>query len=161
MSSITHKAASAEGAQTGTAEVSLTRLYVLRASYLLLVIGLGAMTLPELLSHPLITRGVIPSLLGGVWVLAFLGLRYPLQMLPLLLFEFAWKTIWFFDYGLPQWRAGYITSQFTEDLTAIGVGVILMPLVIPWGYVVRHYFMQPGERWSGSAPRSSRSPKVA
>ena len=38
-------------------------------------------------------RGVIPSLLGGVWLQAFIGLKYPLQMLPLLVFEFAWKTI--------------------------------------------------------------------
>src|SRR5205085_4245783 len=67
-------------------EVSLVRLYVLRATYLLLVIGLGAVNLPELVRHGPTARGVIPSLLGGIWLLAFVGLRYPLQMLPLLLF---------------------------------------------------------------------------
>jgi hypothetical protein len=128
-------------------EVSLVRLYVLRATYLLLVIGLGGMIVPDLVSHPLISRGVIPSLLGAIWVLAFLGLKYPLQMLPLLMFEFAWKTIWLFDYGLPQWSAGQLPPTFADDFFAIGAGVILMPLVIPWGYAWRHYVKQPGDRW--------------
>lgn len=128
-------------------EVSLTRLYVLRATYLLLVIGLGAMIVPALLSHPVISRGVIPSLLGGVWLLAFLGLKYPLQMLPLLMFEFAWKTLWLLAFGLPQWLAGQLPPTFADDSFSIGMGVILMPLVIPWGYVYRQYVKQPGARW--------------
>jgi hypothetical protein len=128
-------------------EVSLLRLYVLRATYLLLVVGVGAMVVPEILSHALTSRGVIPTLLGGVWALAFLGLRYPLQMLPLLMFEFAWKSIWMIAYGLPQWSSGQLPPTFAEDFLNIGFGVILMPLVIPWGYVWRHYVKRPGERW--------------
>ena len=128
-------------------EVSLLRLYVLRAAYLLLVIGLGAMILPEILSHPLTSRGVIASLLAAVWALALLGLRYPLQMLPLLMFEFAWKSIWMVAYGLPQWSSGQLPPTFAEDFFNIGVGVVLMPLVIPWGYVWRHYAKRPGARW--------------
>ena len=128
-------------------EVSLVRLYVLRATYLLLVIGLGAMIVPELVGHAVISRGVIPSLLGAVWLLAFVGLKYPLEMLPLLLFEFAWKTLWMLAYGLPQWSAGQLPPTFGEDSFNIGLGVILMPLVIPWGYVYRHYLKDPGARW--------------
>jgi hypothetical protein len=128
-------------------EVSLVRLYVLRATYLLLVIGLGAMIVPDLVSHPLISRGVIPSLLGAVWVLAFVGLKYPLEMLPLLMFEFVWKTIWAVAYGLPQWSAGQLPPTFADDSFAIGLGVILMPLVIPWGYVFRHYMKRSGAPW--------------
>ena len=128
-------------------EVSLARLYVLRATYLLLVIGLGAMIVPTVLSHPVISRGVIPSLLGAVWLLAFLGIRYPLGMLPLLMFEFAWKAIWMLAYGLPQWSSGQLPPTFAEDFFSIDFGVILMPLVIPWGYVYRHYLQQPGARW--------------
>lgn len=128
-------------------EVSIVRLYVLRATYLLLLVGLGAMVVPEILNHPLATRGVIPSLLGAIWLLAFLGLRYPLQMLPLLLFELAWKSIWMFAYGLDQWLAGQLPPTFADDFFAIGVGVILMPLVIPWGYVWHRYVRQPSERW--------------
>jgi hypothetical protein len=128
-------------------EVSVARLYVLRATYLLLVVGLGALIVPPLIDHAPMARGVIPSLLGGVWLLAFIGLKYPLQMLPLLMFEFAWKTIWLLAFGVPQWSAGQMPATFTEDFQNIAVGVILMPIVIPWGYVWRHYVKAPGDRW--------------
>jgi hypothetical protein len=135
------------------AEVSLVRLYVLRATYLLLVVGIGATIVPEILGHTLVSRGVIPSLLGALWALAFLGLRYPLRMLPLLMFEFAWKTIWLFAYGLPQRSAGQMPPTFANDFPAILAGVILMPLVIPWGYVWRHYVKRPGARWRSAEGR--------
>jgi hypothetical protein len=127
-------------------EVSLARLYILRAMYLLLVIGLGGMIVPEIVSHELTSRGVIPSLLGGVWVLAFLGLRYPLEMLPLLMFELAWKAIWMFAYGLPQWSAGQYPPNFAEDFFNIALGALLL-VVIPWPYVWRRYVERPGARW--------------
>jgi Ni/Fe-hydrogenase subunit HybB-like protein len=143
-----HDAATNETQQAHVAqEVSLARLYVLRATYLLLVIGLGALIVPEAVSHPVMSRGVIPSLLGAVWLLAFVGIKYPLEMLPLLMFELAWKSIWAVAYGLPQWSAGQLPPTFAEDAFNIGFGVILMPLVIPWGYVWRHYVKRPGARW--------------
>ena len=128
-------------------EVSLARLYVLRAMYLLLVIGGGIQFLPQLIGHDPTARGVIPSMLGAMWVLACFGLRYPLQMLPILLFELLWKTIWIIDYGLPQWRAGVHTMQSTEDFKAIAIFPVIVILVIPWGYVFRHYLKKPGARW--------------
>ena len=133
--------------KTADGEVSLVRLYVLRAAYLLLVVGLGAMIVPEIISHGLTTRGVIPSLLGAIWALALLGLRYPLLILPVLMFEFVWKAIWIVAYGLPQWSAGALPPTFAEDMFNMAFGVILMPLVIPWGYVWRHYVKAPAERW--------------
>ena len=75
-----------------------------------------------------------------------LGLRYPLAMLPLLMFELAWKMIWLVAYGLPQWSSGQRPPTFAEDSFNIGLGVILL-LVIPWGYVWRHYVQRPGDRW--------------
>jgi hypothetical protein len=128
-------------------EVSLARLYVLRAMYLLLIIGGGIVFLPQLIGHEPTARGVIPSMLGAVWVLACFGLRHPLQMLPLLLFELVWKTIWVIDYGLPQWKAGVNTPVFTEDFKAIAFAPLLLILIIPWGYVFRHYLKKPGPRW--------------
>src|ERR1700739_1442753 len=139
--------ASRPGTNSTEDEVSLVRLYVLRATYLLLVVGLGALIVPSLVNHQTMARGVIPSLLGGVWLLAFVGLKYPLQMLPLLVFEFAWKTIWLLAYGIPQWSAGQMPATFAEDFQNIVLGVIVMPIVIPWGYVYRRYVKQPADRW--------------
>jgi hypothetical protein len=139
--------ASEASAPRGEGEVSLVRLYVLRATYLLLIVGIGGMVGPEILNHPVTNRGVIAALLGGVGLLALLGLRYPLQMLPLLMFEFTWKVIWVAAYGVPQWSAGQLTPVTSEDLVNTLVGVILMPLVIPWPYVWRHYVRAPAERW--------------
>jgi hypothetical protein len=137
--SSTTAAATQSGTNRIAEEVSRMRLYLLRATYLLLVVGLGALIVPQLIDHAPMARGVIPSLLGGVWLLAFIGLKYPLQMLPLLMFEFAWKTIWLVVFGLPQWFAGQMPPTFTEDFQSIAFGVILMPIVIPWGYVYRRY----------------------
>jgi hypothetical protein len=127
-------------------ELPSWRLNALRLMYLVLVVGLGATIVPEIVSHRLADRGVIASLLGAVWLLAFLGLRYPLQMLPLLLFEFGWKALWMLAYGLPQWAAGQHPPTFSDDFFSIALGVILVPLVLPWPYVWRHYVRQPAER---------------
>ena len=132
--------------ETAASEVSLLRLYILRAMYLVLVVGLGALIVPEILDHEITSRGVIPALLGAVWLLAFIGLKHPLKMLPLLLFEFAWKAIWMLFYGLPQWSAGRYPSTFAEDFFNIAFGAVLL-VVIPWRYVWRHYIRAPGDRW--------------
>jgi len=144
---MTAMSASTLNSGVGDPKVSLLRLYVLRATYLLLVVGLGGMIVPQLFSHEPMSRGVIPSLLGAVWLLAIVGLRYPLQMLPVLMFELVWKTIWLFAFGLPQWSAGHVPPTFGEDIKAILGGVILMPIVIPWGHVYRHYIKASGDRW--------------
>ncbi|MET1110334.1 MAG: hypothetical protein ABWX67_02285 [Allosphingosinicella sp.] len=150
MASIAASLSPAPASDTG---VSFLRLCILRAAYLLLAIGLGAMIVPEILSHALTSRGVIASLLGALWLLALLGLRYPLEMLPLLMFELAWKLIWAIAYGLPQYSADRLPPTFAEDSFNIGFGVILMPLVIPWGFVWRRYFRRPGTPWTRTSNR--------
>jgi hypothetical protein len=137
-----------DGSATGAgSELSLLRLYILRAIYLLIAVAEGLIVAPALIYHEPTARGVIPSLLVAMCLLDLLGLKYPRQMLPLLLFEFVWKTIWFLAFGLPQWSAGQTPPTFAEDFPAILFGVVLMPFVIPWGYVWRHYVKASGDRW--------------
>lgn len=97
-------------------------------------------------------RGVVRSLLGAVALLAILGIRYPLQMLPLLLFELVWKAIWLISFGLPLWRADAFTAGTHQTWVDCLFGLILL-VVIPWGYVWRHYVTQPGDR-RGRAARA-------
>jgi len=63
------------------------------------------------------------------------------------MFELVWKTIWLIAFGLPQWSSGQVPPTFAEDFSNIVFGVVLMPLVIPWGYVYRHYVKQRANRW--------------
>ena len=130
-------------------EVSLARLYTLRICYLILAVGLGLYMWPSVIHHTAdlaITHGIQFSLLAGLGLTAVLGLRYPVQMLPLLLFELIWKTIYLLAFALPLWSAHQVTAAAGEDIRACLMVVIFIPL-IPWRYIARHYIMQPGNRW--------------
>lgn len=133
-------------------EVSTLRLHLLRAMYALIAVGLGVTIWPGILSPPddLSHMGsVVRSVLGAVALLALLGIRYPLKMLPLLFFELLWKSIWVLAFGLPLWSAGHLDPNTQETLTSCLMGVVLVPLVLPWRYVFTHYLKAPGERGGG------------
>lgn len=134
-------------------QVSLSRLYALRAGYLLIAIGLAATIWPLVINHSLqwpLMNSVVGSLLAAVSVLAALGIRYPLQMLPVLLFELAWKSIWLIAVALPLWSANQIDARTGETVRDCLLGGILIPL-IPWRYVVSQYVTKPGDRWTPPA----------
>lgn len=134
-------------------EVSIIRLYVLRATYLLIVVGVGAMIWPLLLDAPETAehfRGVTWCLLSTVAVLALLGLRYPLKMLPLLFFELLWKVTWLITIGVPLRIGGQLEGAFSDTWFANVMGLIIFSLAVPWGYVVRKYIRDPGDRWSSA-----------
>jgi hypothetical protein len=133
-------------------EVSLFRLYTLRICYLILAAGLGLYMWPIVIHHTsdlAVAHGIQYSLFAGLGLTAVLGLRYPVQMLPLLLFEFIWKTIYLLAFALPLWTAHQVTAATAQNIQACLVVVIFIPL-IPWRYVARHYLMQPGDRWKAN-----------
>ena len=140
-------------------EVSLFRLYALRAAYLLIAVGLAATVWPIVINHspqwPLM-NSVACSLLAAVSVLAAVGIRYPLQMLPVLLFEIVWKSIWLIAVALPLWSANQIDARTWETVRDCLFGAILIPL-IPWRYVISQYVTKPGDRWRRTAGTPSAS----
>ena len=70
-----------------------------------------------------------------------------LQMLPILLFELVWKTIWLIAVALPLWSANQINAQTWGTVTDCLLAAILIPM-IPWRYVIAEYVRKPGDRWS-------------
>ena len=128
-------------------EVPLWRLHLLRGMALVFAVLGFFVHLPWLIDPEPDRRGMLDSMLVGLWILSFFAIRYPLQLLPLFLFEFAWKTVWLLAFGLPQWTAGRADPQLSEDIWAIGLGPLVFGLLIPWGYVWRHYVTAPSERW--------------
>jgi len=130
-------------------EVSLFRLYTLRAAYLVMAAGLGVYFWPAVIHHTsefAATQGARYALLAGLGATAAVGLRYPVQMFPILLFEFVWKAIYLVAFALPLWYAHQINAAAAEDIKAVLMVVIFIPLV-PWRYVVAHYILKQGDRW--------------
>ena len=131
-------------------EVSTLRLYLMRALYLLICVGLGSEIWPGIIHHAIArdpTHGVATSLLAALSAMMALGIRYPLQMLPLLLFELLWKAIWLVAVALPLWSAHQLDPDTMETVKACLMGIVLCPIVIPWPYVLANYVKKPGDRW--------------
>lgn len=135
-------------------EISILRLYLLRAAYLFIAVGLAFMIWPGILNHSVDVphmNGVVRSLLGAVSLLSVLGIRYPLQMLPVLLFELVWKLIWILSFGLPLWSANRLGPGTQETLIDCLFGIVLVLIVLPWRYVLTRYVKVPGDRWRNRA----------
>lgn len=130
-------------------EVSTLRLYLLRATYLLISVGLLFTIWPQIINHPKtwpLWHGVGCCLLAAVSVLALIGIRYPLKMLPVLFFEMIWKVIWLIAVALPLWSANELDGANLGTAQDCMMGIIV-PLVIPWPYVWTHYVKMSGDRW--------------
>lgn len=130
-------------------EVSLFRLYLLRALYLLIIVGLGIVVWPGVIHHDKpweLMEGVVQCMLAAFSALSVLGLRYPLKMLPLLLWELLWKSIWLIIVALPLWFSGQMDEK-TWATASSCLLVVIFPFVIPWRFVFAHYVKKRGDRW--------------
>jgi hypothetical protein len=134
-------------------EVSLFRLYLLRGLYLFVVLGLAIVQWPEVIDkiiHPEksweLMDGVVICMLTSFSVLCILGLRYPLQMIPVLLWELLWKTLWLLIAALPLWTSGQM-NDVTRETVISCLLVVIFPFVIPWRYMLANYVKKQGNRW--------------
>lgn len=132
-------------------EIATWRVNLLRAAYVLIVVGLGSAVGPQIFDTTKVWeagRSVVVAMLAAFSLLALLGLRYPLRMLPLLLWETAWKTIWLLKFALPLWLADRLDARTAETAMECLLQVVIIA-VIPWDHVYRTYFADPTERWRG------------
>jgi hypothetical protein len=138
---------------TAAATVSLPRLYFLRFGYIVVAVGLAVTKWPLIINHdrpwPLF-EGVETCMLVALSLLWFLGLRYPLQMLPALLFEIAWKFIWMAAVVLPLWTSDQLDAA-TLSVFYTCLVVVIPIAVIPWRYVFAHYVLKQGDPWRSAA----------
>jgi hypothetical protein len=126
------------------------QLHLLRAMYLLIAVGLGLSIWPQILfptSAVADPHSVIRAILAAFSLLALLGLRYPLQMIPILIFELVWKTFWVLVSAVPMWLNGGLDEYASGILFACMMGIVLTPIVIPWKYVFQHYVKAAGYSW--------------
>lgn len=132
-----------------TPDLSLTRLHMMRAGYLLMGLGLALVKWPLLsdASGMEFYEGVTLCILTAMSLLAFLGLRYPVKLLPVLLFESAWKLLWLALVVLPKAAGDGLDSTTKEELFSFSFVVVILA-VTPWRYVWQRYIKATGDRWS-------------
>jgi hypothetical protein len=131
-------------------ELPLYRLYVMRAAYLLLGLAQGAKTWPAIFHHVQpwdFWHGVGTSFFGALTLLSLVGVRYPVRMMPLLIFEFTWKTIWVLAAWLPPYLGHTLDPVIGDSFLSIALGVVVVPLVLPLGYLWKYYVLAPADRW--------------
>jgi hypothetical protein len=135
-------------ARRSPSELSLARLQVMRGGYLLMGVGLVLVKWPLLpgASGLPLYEGVTLCLLTAMSLLAFLGLRYPVRLLPVLLFESVWKVLWLSLVALPRAAGGGLDRATSEVAVNCSLVVVILA-VVPWRYVGQHYVRAAGDRW--------------
>ena len=120
--------------------IALWKLNVLRVGYLFMGGGLAIIKWPLLFGHPTwgVAEGTKECLFIAMSFLALLGLRYPLRMLPILLFEVTWKVIWLGIVALPAWVDNDLDGALRTEAGAVALVVVIIA-VIPWRYVFTQF----------------------
>lgn len=126
------------------AGLTIRRLTAMRAGYLLMGIGLAVVKWPQLreLATLPVYEGVTLCLLTAMSVLALLGLRHPVTLLPVLLFETIWKLLWLSMVALPNAMSGGLDPA-TQEIAVNCALVTVIIAVIPWPAVWRGYVRAP------------------
>jgi hypothetical protein len=127
------------------------RVNVMRIGYAVMGVGIAFLKWPLFFQNgglgalP-VYEGVVAALLTSMGLLALLGLRYPLQLLPLLVLETLWKLIWLAAVGVPALMAGDMSDQMSTVLGSVML-VVLILAVTPWDSAWKRCVRAPGAPW--------------
>lgn len=120
------------------------KIYLLRLLYVLMFLFLGKDAWTFIFTH----KGVwdpAEAMNFTVWasysVLAFFGILRPLKMLPIVMLEILYKTIWLILVAYPLWMSNQLAGSPAEGMTFVFALVILPILAMPWKYFLRHYIL--------------------
>jgi hypothetical protein len=134
-------------AETQFPVVATWRINAMRFVFLLMAVIMGSAVWRQLLFESADwswERGLAKSMLAALALMSLLGVRYPLQMLPLMLYEMAWKTVWIIAIALRAWLAGTWNADI-EELFFDCVGIVIAYFIVPWRYIWARYGAQPME----------------
>ena len=129
-------------------------IYLLRTLYLLMVVFLGNDAWSYIASHegPWNPEAAMAwSVWAAFSLLAGIGLFHPLRMLPIVLLEILYKSIWLVVVGFPLMSAGTLDGRAEEMMFSFGL-VVLPIVATPWGYVYRTFLRR--ERLAGRKDRA-------
>ncbi len=129
----------------GSKKISKIRIYLMKGLYLLTFLSLGHSAWSEIINPSEVWGpydGVTYSFWAAYATLMGLGIRYPLKMLPLLLLQLFYKSVWLVGMAYPLWSAGQLDPTSEELLKPFLIAIPIDLIVIPWGYVFKNYLKQ-------------------
>jgi hypothetical protein len=158
-----------EGVAPAATQLPLWQVNLLRVGYFVMGAGLAVVKWPLLFTHGPweLKDGTVECMLVAISLLALVGIRYPVRMLPVLLFEVSWKLTWLAVIALPLWLDHKLVGSTREQAGTV-LWVIIIIAVIPWRYVFAQLATTPGDPWrrhgkgrrTRSQGRPARSPNT-
>ena len=130
-------------------------IYLLRALYFLMIVFVATDSWKTILTH----HGqwdYLQAVAFCVWAaystLSIIGLLHPLKMLPIVLFEIFYKSIWLVIVAYPLWANHQLAGSPAEQAVYAFLWLPLPVLATPWAYVFRTYFSLPKRRIAVASP---------
>jgi len=81
----------------------------------------------------------------SVWAafstLALIGIFRPIELIPILLLEVIYKSVWLILVALPLFRTNGLSVESTDGMIFPFALVVLPIIAIPWGYVLSTYIL--------------------
>jgi hypothetical protein len=132
-------------------------IYLLRLLFVLMFFVLGRETWTQILTH----QGPWEPFQAVAWcvwtvfaTLAGLGILRPLKMLPIVLLEIFYKTLWLIIVAYPLWAKGALWSSPAESIAIPFLWLPLPIIAVPWGHAFRTYIYDPRTRNPAAIPAS-------
>lgn len=121
-------------------------VYLMRVLYFLMATLLAQDVWSYVFSHqgawdP--NRAMAWSVWAAFSTLAILGVFRPVKMIPILLLEVFYKCMWLLLVAYPLWRTGKLAGSPAEGETYVFLPIVIVILIIPWGYVFKTYVIDP------------------
>lgn len=122
-------------------------IYLLRLLFILMFFFLTYESWRNILNH----TGPWDDVKAAAWcmwgsysVISFIGIIYPLRMLPVVLFEIVYKTAWLIIVAWPLWSKNELIGSQVEPMTRVFIWVVFPIVAMPWKYFFRTHIL--GER---------------
>ncbi len=139
------------------------KIYLLRLLYPLMAVFLGI----DAWTHIVTFQGEWDPAAAAAWsvwasysLLAVLGIFHPLKMLPLVLLEITYKSIWLAVVAYPLWSRGELMGSPAEDMTYAFLWVLLPIVAMPWKYAFNTYVRGPRTE-ARTSPHAGSGPTTA
>jgi len=117
-------------------------IYLLRLLYTLMFLFLSYTSWTHIIHH----TGPWDPANSAAWFMwascafiAGIGIRYPLKMLPIVLFEIIYKVAWLIVVALPLYQHHQLAGTPAEGMANNFMLVILPIVAMPWRYFFRTY----------------------